>query len=226
MNTYKLILLLTSTILLLTISSCIDSSKKKEITYQNGGVLSEYSQTISTVDTLFFSHFPRSLERDEFIAYNFSARNDMSGHAKAWVVLRKSEEEIEILSKIYESNYHNIFDAANSNLLVINTWKSLKESGFSVSRDEKTMKRLEEAGKSEYPILNFYELNLDGEEKTRSQLSSDFKIIVFRAEKGIFGTFDELSDRNYVPKIWNHGFSKGIAISKQQKIVIYWVAIW
>lgn len=206
--------------------SCVESSKKEERTYQEGGVLKEYSQVISTVDTLFFSHFPKSLERDEFKEYNFSGEKSYSGYPRAWVVLKKSEEEIEKLNEKFIAKYPTMLNAADSNLLVINTWKSLKESGFSVARDDKTIKRLEEIGKSEYPIPNFYELKLDGGEKNVCQLSSDFTIIVIRAEKGIFGKFDELADRSYVPSSWVHGYSKGVAISKKQNLIIYWCAIW
>ena len=141
-------------------------------------------------------------------------------------VLWAAGKEIDSLIDKYSDKEFPIFGAADTNLLVVNVGKSLEETGFSVKRDTNFEERLNRLSKSNYPIPNFYKLNLDNGERTRSQLSHDFKIIVIRSEKGLFGDFDKLADRRYVPKVWEHGFSKGIAISKKQALIIYWVAIW
>lgn len=129
----------------------------------------------------------------------------------------------EILNSAKES--YKVFAANDTNLLVINNWKLLKESGFSVERNDSINKRLWELGKSDYPVMNFNQFNLAGGDRNSCQLSNDFRLFVISATKGNLFDFSS-ANRSYVPPQWEHGFSKGLAISEKQEIIIYWYAAW
>ena len=61
-------------------------------------------------------------------------------------------------------------------------------------------------------------------ETSKSGLSKDFKIYVLESEKGKY--WKGLEPANYMPKEWENGYSKGIAINEKNKTIIYWVVIW
>jgi len=62
------------------------------------------------------------------------------------------------------------------------------------------------------------------DETTKSGLSKDFKIYVLESEKGKY--WEGLESADYMPKEWENGYSKGIAINEKNNIIIYWVIIW
>jgi hypothetical protein len=57
-----------------------------------------------------------------------------------------------------------------------------------------------------------------------SGLSDDFVIYILDRKSGLY--WKGLKPNKYMPIGWKNGYSKGICINKNQKIVIYWVIIW
>jgi len=57
-------------------------------------------------------------------------------------------------------------------------------------------------------------------------LSEDFKMYVFDAKPGKFIKEEYLQECDCLPEKWKHGYSKGVALSEKQQIVIYWTIVW
>ena len=88
-----------------------------------------------------------------------------------------------------------------------------------------------------FPIPNFYEFSYNAENetiwqfdesviKTECKLPVDYEIFVLEAKKGKFVNDSLLSEETMMPKSWEHGLSKGVAIDKANSIIIYWLNIW
>jgi len=77
-----------------------------------------------------------------------------------------------------------------------------------------------------YPIPNFSNFSEYQSNETLCKLKSDFTIYVLDAQSGKFLDDDLLTDGKYMPEKWRNGYSKGVAISEEKGVIIYWVIIW
>lgn len=212
-------------ILLIVVSLIVSCSNRKR-THIKNEVDIKYEKLRSAFDPDFTSHFPERVFQSEIRQLHCSTLSTYEDFPSAHVTLYKTSKEIKKLEINYERQFGKGINAAESNLLIINNWLSLNETGASVERDEQFKKKMENLGKQNNPIPNFYELKFSNNEKTETQLSSDFNIFVLEAKKGMFWDLSEMSDSRYIPTEWKHGLSKGVAISIKQKIIIYWLIIW
>lgn len=76
-----------------------------------------------------------------------------------------------------------------------------------------------------YPVPNFWASRFFDEE-SECNLSDEFKIYVLEAKPGVFFNKELLAENNYLPDRWESGFSRGVAISEDKKVIIYWLIIW
>jgi hypothetical protein len=75
------------------------------------------------------------------------------------------------------------------------------------------------------PIPSFYRYEKDfGLNAVR--LDNDFSIYVLESKSGEYMDVEYLTKDNKFPSDWKNGFSRGLAINDQEKIVIYWLTIW
>ena len=74
------------------------------------------------------------------------------------------------------------------------------------------------------------EKQLEGEPRPRYRtiynVPKDLKVYVIDAKAGNFWTFDCKENRPKALKQWQHGYSKGVAISDKDDKVVFWVMIW
>lgn len=59
-----------------------------------------------------------------------------------------------------------------------------------------------------------------------SKLPEDFKIYVIEAKRGKYIVDSLLVNDTVVPEPWEHGFSRGVAISEERLKVVVWLSIW
>ena len=57
-------------------------------------------------------------------------------------------------------------------------------------------------------------------------IPSDLYVYVVKAEPGDFWKESCNENRPIALKEWQHGYSKGFAVSEEQNIIVYWVMIW
>lgn len=79
------------------------------------------------------------------------------------------------------------------------------------------------------PIPNFtkfIEMDFLKDENLIDKLPSDFTFYILDTKKGLYFEEKDLIAPNLMPENWSNGFSKGIAISEQRKMIIYWIDVW
>lgn len=185
----------------------------------------KYYEILQSTDTTYTNHFPKNIGLAKKIAFGNSTLLNYSEMPMMYLLLQTSKSEynreIQKLSKLDAFTV----SARDTNTLVINNWNYLKQSGFSVERDSTFHDKLSVMGRCQYPIPNFWKLEQSNGDTNPSMLSDDFQISVFEAKKGIFLNSGGFKNP-YIPKEWEHGYSKGIAFSDKQNIIIYWAIIW
>jgi hypothetical protein len=67
--------------------------------------------------------------------------------------------------------------------------------------------------------------NVDGAEIQQIKLPKDFEYFV-DAKSGIYIEREDLFENLKIPDCWEHGYSRGFAISKKRNLVIIWLEIW
>lgn len=61
---------------------------------------------------------------------------------------------------------------------------------------------------------------------TISGLQEDFKLYVLDAKPGKYIDEKYLQECECLPEKWKHGYSKGVALSDERQVVIYWLIVW
>jgi len=59
-----------------------------------------------------------------------------------------------------------------------------------------------------------------------SSLPKDFKLYILEASKGIFLKEEYLSEELAMPIEWKHGITRGVALSQERYLALFWVDIW
>ncbi|MBK8953345.1 MAG: hypothetical protein IPM85_14830 [Chitinophagaceae bacterium] len=110
-------------------------------------------------------------------------------------------------------------------LLVINRFVN-KENFYDIKLSEKDSGYLERnCYSNKLPIPNFWHTPYTTN-STDCKLPLDFVIYVLESQKGKYFSEDLLTDGKFMPLQWRNGFSRGVAISKNRGLIIYWLAIW
>ncbi len=55
---------------------------------------------------------------------------------------------------------------------------------------------------------------------------SKFTFFILEVEQGKFLKEEDLFDEGVMPSPWTHGYTKGFALNKNDKMVIFWIDIW
>lgn len=78
---------------------------------------------------------------------------------------------------------------------------------------------------SRLPVPNFWYkgFNINN---TNCNLDSTYTLFIIDAKSGVYWDEKYLTNSNQMPTNWSHGFSKGVAVSEINRVVVYWFAIW
>ena len=77
-----------------------------------------------------------------------------------------------------------------------------------------------------YPVPVFLEEMDYFDVADYSSLPDDFQLYILEIAQGTFFQEDYLFDKMIMPSGWKHGLSKGVALSKEKSIAIFWLDIW
>jgi hypothetical protein len=127
----------------------------------------------------------------------------------------------------FEDRSIKVYSPADSNLLITNRFT--KNSNWSSknkalkSKITRFTEEIDYTGK--YPIPNFWDNPLSVD-ITECKLPKGFKLYVVDAKSGRFFKEQFHTSGLYMPKEWKNGYAKGVAISKDRNLVIYWLIIW
>jgi len=182
------------------VASCQPSQDKK--------TLIDYAESLSIFSPDLVDHFPRNLSNKEINGIYLTTPAGAYAENMSYLFLDYYSDSIEIeglLQKVMENNIKGYFPNDTSLIII----------GDTIDYSDQL---------SGVPVPNFNCIERDfGLNAIR--LSNDFSLFVLDAQPGEYVKVDYESREKLPPK-WEKGYSKGIAINKKEKNVIYWLAVW
>lgn len=179
-----------------------------------------YKKELKLFKDYMLSSFPKVLDTN-YIKYTVS-RSPKAGLVRLDVIYKYSP----CLDIYKDGAFIAKYRSNDTCLLIANRFASLNNYSFNIKLshgDSLKINQLCYEGK--YPIPNFWH-NDYTTNKTECKLPEDFNIYVEDAKPGNYLVSDLLTDGRYMPDKWKNGYSKGIAISEERGIIIYWVIVW
>lgn len=181
----------------------------------------EYDSLKSFFNTKFIDHFPKKL--DTFcLGYTGSIKenNDL---IRLEVTYKYDKENFQKFVRNIHYHWLAVYQSVDSCLLIPQRYIT-KENYFNQEINfDSILKKTTNC--DTYPVPNFWS-NPFLTNYTNTKLSKDFVIYILEAKSGRFLEKSMLVKTNLLPKKWEHGFSRGLAISSEQYAVIFWVIIW
>jgi len=228
MKTKKYILVISlSTIML---SSCVDKilGHKYVATIENCEIGFKHSYSINGL----FDHFPKSISNKLFIDMEFTVPSNTyykdSYHTGfVYLMLHMGEDSLSLYPKkyIYKTHYKD------RNFII--------DDGFSYYKYFDTLKLRNVDIDGTYPIPYFIDFDFGlGSERydlrplgmqmviDKYNVPDDLEVFVIKSEYGYFWKKKFDLERPETLRIWKNGYSCGMAISKKQNVVIYWMKAW
>lgn len=194
----------------------------------------EYNSSLARFDKELVNHFPREYSDSCVFSTNAIVRDTLElvcfDYKKAILLKQYSLSEYIKVRECFDSLSKTVYLASDSTLLVLFPYcDKIAIEGVVYDNQEVAEKQLLakhnlKKGKSlPVPLFEFdmYHGN------SICGLSSDFKIFVLDAMADVYDNArDNSKSSECLPKEWLHGYSKGVALSDEQKVVIYWIAVW
>jgi hypothetical protein len=187
----------------LLLSSCdfISNSNSKHAEYWD-----DYYTALIRFDTVFIEHFPdvRSNKIKNYFVYSPTIDKRQCGYG-AQLMVEYSDAVIDSFLTYFSSveSYHNSVFVIGIDSI---------STGFSDST---------------LLIPDFYVINKDwGWNDNKSTLPPDFSYFILDRKNGQYGPLEYLCERKELPLKWKHGYTKGLSISKEKNLVLYWVEVW
>ena len=188
----------------------------------------QLNEKMAKFDSKLIDHFPHkniSNEYDEIVNENVR-KNTIGILFYEYNVNSNYLDSLEIACKTKSiARYKN----SDSCLLLINQFETAKTYSESEEVFIDFEKRKTEVNKDCYknklPIPKFLDYRFINN-TSRTYLNDNFEFYILGANnKDFFKKFDLISNPQ-MPDNWSNGYSKGIAISKKDRCVIFWGVIW
>jgi len=166
---------------------------------------------------------------------HFPLKEDVKKHSYTWAIGSETENNLILTvnesynfanySKLFKSNNIAVYNSNDDCLLILNRFANQENYGVIKYSDIDQSEINQDCYNSLYPIPNFW-INDYYTDKTVCHLPNDFEIYVIEAKPRIFPDRKPLTQGKLMPKKWKNGYSKGVAINEENKVIIYWVIIW
>lgn len=203
--------------------SCKHIHKKEENEIK--GIFKEtaakYDSLKTRLDANFTHHFPNTIDTNNIsIVSSISNTSDV---IRFIVTNRMKTEECKLLINKYDSIYIAKYNANDTCLIIPN--RHITRVNVMDGEYETSIGNYNECGKLKFPVPNFWMSNYVAK-NTGINLSDDFYIYILDAKPGVFTDKNHKGNCKDMPEKWKNGFSKGVAISEEKSVIIYWVIIW
>jgi hypothetical protein len=183
----------------------------------------KYSEQKSFFPSELTSHFPKTLS-ESIVTFTDNISAEM-GSLELMVIDSIKNDSLVKLQKNLESICIGKYIASDSCLLIINRFLT-RSKYYKVKNTDYDKHLIERPCYSElFPIPNFWHNNLTTND-TECKLPADFVLYVIDAKQGKYLKEELLTTGWFMPMQWRNGYSRGIAISPERNIIIYWLGIW
>lgn len=195
-----------------------------------GQTLKDYNQKSYvegklSFDSALISHFPEKLSSDSSAIVR-REREDFNDVGFFLYEYDLSGENIDkVLLSLQAYKPITIYESVDTCLLIVNRFEhEATYDNFAAPKviDSTLINR--DCYANLLPIPNF--IDYITENVTACSLDSTFTIYVLEAKPNNPFTQFDLQPFKHMPEKWANGYSRGIAISKRNKTVIYWSIIW
>lgn len=189
-------------ILLLTLQSCLNITEPEQ--------QAQYIESYKSFDSELVSHFPKKIPNNWSSSTFGSPKyiNEYSRTAELSLSIQlTSKEKFESLKIQLKKEAKNINNSADSCLLIVDS----KENQNLTNCD------------SYYPIPQKTIYNFEGDKWKRQE---NCEIVLLDYQSGLFFENEYLTSKEYLPKDWENGYSKGYAFDNNEQIIMYWLIIW
>jgi len=175
-------------------------------------------------DNKLITHFPKKLNiPSDLISSKNVTKNDIG------LMLYEYDMPVPKLDSIVnkiDAKYIAKYNSADLCLLIVNRFETMDtyENRKDVEIKDST-KINQECYKNLYPIPNFIDYKYPKKDYDL-KLDNSFEIYVLEAKSGIYYKEYDLIPNSQMPENWRNGYSRGIAVSTEKKVIIYWAIIW
>ncbi|EJL65541.1 hypothetical protein [Flavobacterium sp. CF136] len=193
----------------------------------NGQIVSKkdnnkYVTAKKEFDSVLVSHFPKMLNS---YPYTYINNKNISKNDVCFMLYEYNVDSLKIDSIFKNTKYKSVanYSSKDSCILIVNRFET-KET-YDNRKDVEILDPLlinKECYKNMHPVPNFNIYESDTGFKSNNSLN----IYVLEAKSGIFFPSYQSQPDIQMPKNWENGYSRGIAISKEKRTVIYWSIIW
>lgn len=176
----------------------------------------------------FVDQFPEkvssSSDSNRVFSYRYESKNDVALMLYEYGL---PENELKLVGNRSQKQAVATYNYLDSCLLIVNRFETKKTMDNYELPDIKDSTLLDkECYHNKLPIPNFIIYEGDNGNPNFG-LDNSFKIYVFEAKKKKSWLKEfNMKPAYQMPKQWQNGYSKGIAISEKKKTVIYWTVIW
>lgn len=227
MNRFILIIIFIS-----LLTSCVFTDENKPANNQTVGNLliadlnTRYDSLKEFFPEYILSHFPRILDTTTLhINENITGTLDIM-RLEVICVLKPSE--IKAIESKYQKESIDNYSAGDTCLLIPARQITSESIMSTISKEENILaikKNSRKCAQMKFPIPNFWN-SLFKADLSNIKLSDDFTIYILDSDNvNIIGSnkYNELSN---MPDNWKNGYSRGVAISNKESVIIYWAIIW
>lgn len=163
------------------------------------------------------SHFPKKQERNRISTSLFYPK--LSNYLNSGVYIRKAYQFknsiIDTIADYYKEN--NLMKVKHTD--TCNLYLELYYN-HDLNKNHNCKKSI--------PVPNFWDELIIFDLKKQKYLPDDFDLFIIELKQGEFAPYRNLNNKSdlFGYKEWKNGMSKGIAISKERDICIYWIEMW
>ena len=181
-------------------------------------IKNKFHNYLKFFDEKFVSHFPK---KGRCIHFLMTFKSDIKNGTKLHVIKEINKEDIVALTKV-SKNIKQVYRSNDKCLLITNRLKWADK----IEYDSLLRKLTYSCDSFSLPIPNFYLWSRMFKSVNSNGLPDDFIIYVIDAEPGIYMKEKYCTEGLGLPRKWKNGYSKGIAVSMDRKLIIYWIEIW
>jgi len=183
----------------------------------------KYSEQKSFFPPELTNHFPNTLN-ESIVTFTDNISSEM-GSLELMVIDSIKNDSLIPLQKDLESVYIGKYNSSDSCLLIVDRFLT-RSKYYKVENTDYDKRQIERPCYiGLFPVPNFWHNNFTTTE-TECKLPDDFVLYVVDAKQGKYLKEELLTSGWFMPKQWRNGYSKGIAISCERNIIIYWLVIW
>lgn len=191
-------------------SSANKDSRQQEIhnkAYSKGLEISIQSFPEGMLD-----HFPEVVQEPYSMQNTFPKNDKLNPSYGSTLLITNRSEQISELKQKYNFEKNESISFIDDCTLIVNDTTD-------IGKNKPT-----NCSATSPPIPNF-PLIFNSQNKTDLQIA-DFDIYILSSKSGQFIDEYYLSKSLNMPKEWEHGYSKGVAMNEKQEAIIYWAIIW